>query len=75
MEHCVNNNYANQTRAFSKTFVFAVHTMHFHLKTHAFSKTFIILVWTEGEKCIEKDAFSNENALVWTEPQCHILQR
>ena len=30
---------------------------------------FIVLVWTEGVNTEQKYAFSNENALVWTEPE------
>ena len=70
--------------AFSKTFVFAVHTVRFHLKTHTFSKTSTLGIVFEDlrfqwrfhrfsvrdgrRKRIGKDPFSNVNAFVWMGP-------
>ena len=46
--------------------------MHFRKSSFSaqnmITPTFIILVWTEGENAYEKDVFSIENMLVWTEP-------
>ena len=58
--------------------------MRFHLRTHAFSKTSTLGIVFENlrfqwrlhhfsvdgrQKRMEKDTFSNENVLVWTEPK------